>query len=378
MASNHQLHTLYQSWRAWLGSDSNPAGPKWLSWVWTLLFCCLCALVLTVLGYASVAEGKGPFAPVPGWWSYYRINLVISLFIGFSMRGLSMLGFYVLGHKRIRGLSGVARLAYFGGLPLVGIGIGCPLGMAAAGYGHVVLELVQSPQSLLATGIFSLTITAFFYILFSVSAQRLQAEKRAVEAQLRLLQGQIEPHFLFNTLANVVSLMDEDTPRAKHMLETFTDYLRSSLGSLRRDDATLGSELELVHHYLELMQFRMEDRLQFSLDADGVDRNARIPPLLLQPLVENAIHHGLEPKVEGGTIRVSARREGPDLVLDVEDDGMGLGAPNRRAGGAGIALANLRERLGAQYGDAASLALVDCNPGTRARLRVPFELEVTV
>ena len=376
--ASHQLHTLYQSWRAWLGSDSKPAGPTWLSWVRTLLFCCLCALVLTVLGYASVAAGEGPFANVPGWWSYYRINLVVSLFIGFSIRGLFALGLYVLGQKRIDGLSGIARLAYFCGVPLVGVCIGCPLGMAAAGYGDVVFSLVQSPQSLLATGILTLVITAFFYILFSVRAQRLQAEKRAVEAQLRLLQGQIEPHFLFNTLANVVSLMDEDTPRAKRMLETFTDYLRSSLSSLRRDDATLGSELELVRNYLELMQFRMEDRLQFRLDCDGVDRNARIPPLLLQPLVENAIHHGLEPKVEGGTICVRARREGSDLVLEVEDDGMGLGAPNRRLGGAGIALANLRERLGAQYGDAASLTLVDGNPGTRARLRLPFELGVTV
>lgn len=377
MASN-QLHALYQSCRTWLGSDRKPAGPKWLSWVRTLFFCCLCALVLTVLGYASVAAGEGPFAHVPGWWSYYRINLVVSLFIGFSIRGLFALGFYVLGQKRIGGLSGVARLAYFCGVPLVGVGIGCPVGMAAAGYGNLVVELVQRPQSLLATGILTLITTAFFYILFSVRAQRLQAEKRAVEAQLRLLQGQIEPHFLFNTLANVVSLMDEDTPRAKRMLETFTDYLRSSLSSLRRDDATLGSELELLHNYLELMQFRMEDRLQFRFDFDGVDRNARIPPLLLQPLVENAIHHGLEPKVEGGTIRVSARREGPDLVLEVQDDGMGLGAPNRRPGGAGIALANLRERLGAQYGDAASLTLADGNPGTRASLRVPFELGVTV
>ena len=377
MASN-QLHALYQSWRAWLSSDRKPAGSKWLSWVRTLLFCCFCALVLTVLGYASVAAGEGPFAHVPGWWSYYLINLVVSLFIGFSIRGLFALGLYVLGQKRIRGLSGVARLAYFCGVPLLGVGIGCALGMAAAGYGNVVVELVQSPQSLLPTGILTLIITAFFYILFSVRTQRLQAEKRAVEAQLRLLQGQIEPHFLFNTLANVVSLMDEDTPRAKRMLETFNDYLRSSLSSLRRDDATLGSELELLHNYLELMQFRMEDRLRFRFDFDGVDRNARIPPLLLQPLVENAIHHGLEPKVEGGTVRVSARREGPDLVLEVEDDGMGLGVPNRRPGGAGIALANLRERLSAQYGDAASLKLADGNPGTRASLRVPFELEATV
>ena len=202
-------------------------------------------------------------------------------------------------------------------------------------------------------------------------ARRLQAEKRAAEAQLRLLQGQIEPHFLFNTLANVSSLMDDDVPRAKVMLESFTDYLRASLGNLRRLDATLGGELDLVGHYLELMKTRMEDRLQYSVHYDPHLRDVTMPPFLLQPLVENALHHGLEPKVEGGSVHISATIDANTLVLEVLDNGMGPDSTRRRPG-SGMALANVRERLQAQYGDTASLTLTDANPGMRATMRLPY------
>ena len=131
---------------------------------------------------------------------------------------------------------------------------------------------------------------------------------RANEAQLRLLQGQMEPHFLFNTLANVISLIDADAPRAKHMLEALTDYLRASLGGLRHDDSTLAAELDLARRYLELMQTRMGDRLRFEIDVDEALGRAALMPLVLQPLIENAVKHGLEPQVDGGTVRVTATR----------------------------------------------------------------------
>ncbi|PTT92545.1 sensor histidine kinase [Pelomonas sp. HMWF004] len=158
-------------------------------------------------------------------------------------------------------------------------------------------------------------------------------QARITEAQLKLLQGQIEPHFLFNTLANVQSLIDFDPERAKQMLERFTDYLRASLGQLRGESSTLAQEFAMLEAYLSLMQLRMGERLKLELALPSELSGFELPPLLVQPLVENAIHHGLEPKIAGGTVRVAACRDGADLRIDVEDDGQGLDAPKRRGGG---------------------------------------------
>lgn len=362
---------LRQSWRAWLGSDPHPVGPSWLWVVWTFLFCCLCAVFFTVMGFASFASGEGAWRNWTGWWHWYQVNLVVSLFIGFTIRGLFMLGHRVLGLERIRRLQGWRRAAYFIAVPNIGVAIGWPLGAAVAGYDAISWRLLENPNAMVASVLTAIGISLVFYMLFSAAARRLQAEKRAAEAQLRLLQGQMEPHFLFNTLANVVSLMDEDAPRAKQMLESFTDYLRTSLGSLRHEHSSLGQELDLAGHYLSLLKMRMEDRLNFQIEIDPALREADFPPLLLQPLIENAIHHGLEPKVEGGSIRITAQRQGHMLELNVADNGMGLNQPRRRPG-AGMALANVRERLQTHYGASASLMLTDTGPGTLATMRLPF------
>ncbi len=181
-------------------------------------------------------------------------------------------------------------------------------------------------------------------------------QARVTEAQLKLLQGQIEPHFLFNTLANVQSLIDFDPERAKVMLERFTDYLRASLGQLRGDTTTLAQEFAMLEAYLALMQLRMGERLRVTLALPPELRDIELPPLLAQPLVENAIHHGLEPKIEGGHVRVSARQLDGQLVIEVADDGQGLEGPRRR-GGNGVALDNIRARLTARYGTSARLEL---------------------
>jgi sensor histidine kinase YesM len=173
----------------------------------------------------------------------------------------------------------------------------------------------------------------------------------------------------------VLALMDHDTPKAKAMLEAFTEYLRRSLTHLRRDVGQLAAELELAETYLKLLGTRMEDRLRYRIEADEHARQQPLPPLLLQPLVENAVHHGLEPKVEGGTVRITARVEGRLLVLEVHDDGLGPDAPKRRAGagGNGVALDNLRRRLLSRYGTEATLDVSAANPGTRARLVLPLD-----
>jgi sensor histidine kinase YesM len=223
----------------------------------------------------------------------------------------------------------------------------------------------------------ALGISLALHLFFAARTREIEAERRATDAQLRLLQAQIEPHFLFNTLANVHALVDVAPDQAKQMLGAFTDYLRASLGTLRRDLVPLADELALAEAYLRVQQVRMEDRLQWQIDADAMARSALLPPLLLQPLVENAVIHGLEPSVNGGTVRLLARVQGQQLLLEVRDDGRGLHAP-RRAGskpaGNGLAMQNLRDRLQTRYGAAATLHAEDTQPGTLARITLPFDV----
>jgi len=204
--------------------------------------------------------------------------------------------------------------------------------------------------------------------------QRQAIQAQAAEAQLRLLQAQIEPHFLFNTLANIESLLDADPPRARAMLEAFSDHLRAGMGQLRVDETTLDAELGMAANYLRLLQIRMGERLRFSVEAGPDARAALLPPLLLQPLVENAIRHGLEPKVAGGEVRIVAAVEDGRLRLLVRDDGLGVDAPPA-AQGAGTALANIRARLQHRYGERASLRLqhVMQGAGIDATIELPYQ-----
>ncbi len=208
---------------------------------------------------------------------------------------------------------------------------------------------------------------------FFLTRERLaESERAAVEARLKLLQAQVEPHFLFNTLANLQALIAVDPKRAQVMLGHLDGYLRATLATTRNDRGTLADEFALLRGYLEILAIRMGPRLAHELDLPQDLARASVPPMLLQPLVENAIKHGLEPKVDGGTIRVSARAEGRTLVLAVEDTGLGFGSI--AAAGSGIGLSNVRERLAALYGAAGTLETGE-NPGGGARvtLRLPLQ-----
>jgi len=176
-----------------------------------------------------------------------------------------------------------------------------------------------------------------------------ELERGRIEAQLKLLQAQIEPHFLFNTLANLDALIAADPPRAREMLRHLNDYLRATLAAARRARSPLGEEFALLRNYLEVLAIRMGPRLKYELVLPPELAALEIPPMLLQPLVENAVKHGLEPRVEGGTVTVGAKSDGRTLVLEVADTGDGAPA----AGGAGVGLANVRERLAAAYSGAA-------------------------
>jgi len=369
---------LAASWRSWLsGHNRPPAGPTWLQWAWTLLFAVGITVPFTVLGFFAFASGQNAWRNWSGWAHWYGLNLVVSLSIGFTIHALFDIGRRVFATpERLRHWRGWQRTLYFSGTPLLGVAIGWPIGVQLAGVDVLVWVSSRSGNNIIfGSVLLALMITFLFHHFFAARSREIEADRRATEAQLRLLQAQIEPHFLFNTLANVQALLDHDLPKAKRMLETFTDYLRSSLTTLRVEHSPLSQELDLARNYLLLLQARMEDRLAFSIDSDDAAAQVMLPPLLLQPLVENAVVHGLEPSIDGGTVRITARVQGPQLVLEVHDDGRGLEAPSRRSGraGAGLALANIRQRLQGRYGTSASLELTATHPGARARITLPIE-----
>ncbi len=369
---------LRASRRSWFDSSTPRVGPNWLQWMWTVLFCFALAGPFTVLGFMTYAsEAQGAWRNWVGWVEWYGRNLVVCLTIGLTIHlAFDLIGHAIGGLHRMHQRPKWQRTLFFSGVPLVCTAVAWPIGAWLAGAPVLRWTASSRGQNLIVGSILlALLLTFLFHQYFAMKGGQIEAEKRAAEAQLRLLQGQIEPHFLFNTLAVVISLIEHEPAKARQMLHDFTEYLRSSLGLLRTGEGPLAQELDLAEHYLRLLGSRMEDRLRWQIDADEAARRVPVPPLLLQPLVENAIHHGLEPQVEGGCVQVSARIEGRQLVLQVQDDGRGLDAPPRpgvRRGG-GVALANIRSRLQSRYGGAARFELEPANPGTRAVIRLPID-----
>jgi len=209
------------------------------------------------------------------------------------------------------------------------------------------------------------------------AAARLRAEiieRQALQSQLRLLQAQIEPHMLFNTLANLQGLIALDPERASGMLDQLIQYLRATLSVSRSETTTLEQEFAAMAAYLGLMGVRMGDRLAYRMDLPPELRTARLPTMLLQPLVENAIVHGLEPKIDGGAVVITAGAADGNIVIEVRDTGLGLGHAHDRRG-SGVGVATTRERLEVLYGARATISLLPAEPqGTLARLILPLEL----
>lgn len=199
-------------------------------------------------------------------------------------------------------------------------------------------------------------------------------ERQALQAQLRLLQAQIEPHMLFNTLANLQGLIAIDPQQASQMLDHLIQYLRATLSATRAETTTLAQEFEAAEAYLGLMAVRMGSRLAYRCVLPADLRNARLPAMLLQPLVENAIIHGLEPKIEGGTVTVEASARAGLLEICVSDTGLGLDSTQPAAKGTGVGVTTTRERLQVLYGARAALTLIPAQPhGVLARLTLPLE-----
>jgi LytS/YehU family sensor histidine kinase len=199
--------------------------------------------------------------------------------------------------------------------------------------------------------------------------ERSELERQALDARLHLLQAQVAPHFLFNTLANVQALIDAGSPHASSVMRSLTAYLRAAVPLLHQSAATIESELQLVRPYLELMQMRMPDRLHYTMNVDPSTLAVRCPPTTLLTLVENAVRHGIDPSEEGGRIDVDITRAGERCVVRVTDTGAGL---HQSATGLGTGLTTLRERLLLIFGAAASLRLAPNSPrGAVAEIDMP-------
>ena len=327
---------------------------------YTLVFDTIIALFLTAMNF-----GGG-----------FLINFFFSQSIGLSCCACVMVALYFFpGNKPLLQATRVAVALVIGSLG------GSYLGAMVSGIGAAALFEKHDLFQFIILGVMFGTIITYFFSsreqiatsreqLQEEKIKRLTSEKKAAEANLKQLQAQIEPHFLFNTLSNVLNLLDTDVDKGKSMLVDFTRYLRTSLTKIRGQHTTLSHEMEMVRAYLNIYKVRMEDRLRFSLALPDDLKDVAFPPMLLQPLVENAIKHGLEPKVEGGDIRVEAEVENGLLRLAVVDTGMGIRGDSH----SGLGLANVRERLESLYGSQARFILEENQPcGVRAILEVPHE-----
>lgn len=361
---NHPLE-LIPLFRRWPPSFSRDL-------LYTAIWSSMLGLALTVL---QALFGRGmPFARL------LFATLVISNMIGFMIHAALQLLERTLPRENLV-LFRFAQVLAIAAASVIGI----PFGNALV-VGHSPLRFFQSSSALSFLLAFGLVTAGLMVLILAAGERRLRREAVAArqqeqieaagrlvaEARLRALQAQIEPHFLYNTLANVVSLIDSQPAKARRMLERFIDYLRASLSASRAGHATLGSELDLASAYLDVLGVRMEGRLRCRFELDPTVRTLPLAPMLLQPLVENAIMHGIEPKLEGGEIVVRAGLLKDVLLLEVCDNGPGLRSIAPRPGG-GVGLSNLRERLRQLYGASAQLQLIE-NPagGVTSRLQLPL------
>ncbi|MEZ5659953.1 MAG: histidine kinase [Burkholderiaceae bacterium] len=331
------------------------------------------------LGCMLVAALLWLTVPALGRYGYLN-NLVHSEAIGLTAWGL--LGvllrrtrFYTIQPRWLMApplaLGGI--IAYVVGSSIAHLILGIPLANLFATQGAGLL-----PASVAITVLVTFVATLYFHGREKVAELRAEVAeegRQAESARLAMLRAQIEPHMLFNTLSTLRALIPEDPAAAVRMLDDLNGFLRATLVGSRESMSTLAREFELLEHYLALMRVRMGDRLTTHFDLPEALRGQPIPSLLLQPLVENAIRHGLEPAIEGGELSVQAARAGDTILMTVTDTGVGFATPARRPtqAGTGFGLAAIRERLASTYGPAAALEIgpADAGGGTRAVIRIP-------
>jgi sensor histidine kinase YesM len=304
-------------------------------------------------------------------------NFILSQCIGLSI----LSGVWFVLH-RFQAMKPLQLSVFVVTAMLVAIFLGTSLGVMISGMGAD--DFLQNSGTLMRTLVlgllFGFIITYFFISREKIAAaetqaneekiRRLVSEKAAAEAQVKQLQAQIEPHFLFNTLSNVLSMLDSDPENGKTMLMDFIRYLRMSLMKIREDTTTIEMEMEMIRAYLDICKVRMGKRLSYAIDLPQHLKQVSLPPMLLQPLVENAVKHGLEPKINGGEIDIGISEENGILRIHVRDSGLGFVSGYRT----GMGIANIKERLKSLYDDRARLVLKELQPcGVEAILEVPHD-----
>ncbi|MFZ6688330.1 sensor histidine kinase [Undibacterium sp. SXout11W] len=315
-------------------------------------------------------------------------NLVFSNAIGFSCHALIRVADRLIWGKAQRNMFAFYLLCIF--LAPVGFTLGSVIG--ALIFSYPVSEVLHFQSNYISAFIalsclISVIAAWSFWNKIKIAelianaekekARTASIERQAMQAQLQLLQAQIEPHMLFNTLANLQGLIAIDTDRAQHMLAQLIVYLRATLSSSRAENISLKQEFILIQAYLDLLAIRMGKRLRYTLDLPSGLEEEKIPPMLLQPLVENAIKHGLEPKVEGGQITISVRKNNNEITLEVSDTGLGLAFNFEKnisidRDRAHVGNANIRERLFALFGEQATFLLKSNVPeGAIATITLP-------
>jgi sensor histidine kinase YesM len=307
------------------------------------------------------------FLTAIGFGGSLATNAVASQCIGLSIYGMMVVATMLLRQPVTRNVAASAVAIVVGAL--IGVGVArlvTPRVVDADAFWNSDVLV----QSLVIALMFGSIATLLFLMrrrlvdtrdaLQQFRLRQLIADRERANLELRVLRAQVEPHFLFNTLANVESLLGTDPERGRHMLHRLTDYLRSSLHHSRREHAPLALELEVVRAFLDIMALRLGARLRWSIHVEPALEVMPMPPMLLQPLVENAVRHGIEPAVDGGTVTVRAERDGTHARISVRDDGVGL---SHVSGSSGTGLDNVRERLSAVYGSDARLVIEDLPEG---------------
>jgi sensor histidine kinase YesM len=329
--------------------------------IYTILISTLVAVFLTFTGIASKS---------------FIMNLIVSLSFGISFCSITIFLFWIFKPEKRASLIFIA---------MIGIASGTLIGLQI---GFFVLQQIfpitmkQPEKSLFQVIILAITFGGvawyFFYskaririsneVIQEEKIKRLSSEKETLEANLRLLQAQIEPHFLFNTLSNVLSLIDTNPANGKSMLVDLIHYMRISLSRTLPEATTLDQEMDMIKAYLNIQKIRMGERLHFKIELPDVVRKLPFPPMLLQPLVENAVKHGLEPAIEGGDITIKVMEENSLIRIEVQDTGNGFSSYET----AGVGITNVRERIRLLYGDKGRLILQANDPhGVKAIIEVP-------
>ncbi len=328
-----------------------------------------------------ISSGVLTVLMMPGWQASYVVLLGRWVFIG----GICLLMFGMFERWPRRLPRWISRWV----LQVIGVVVAIPIAawlayalttlgdplpfwqdkQRLAGFGmFTVMSLLIAPWMAVAALIGQISGKAQRQAL-AFELERSELERKAVDARLRLLQAQVEPHFLFNTLANIRELVDSGSPQASAVLKSLIAYLRAAVPRLHEPSTTLQQELELVRAYLDVMHMRIPDRLQFVVNADESLMTLHCPPMAVLTLVENAVRHGIDPSEIGGRVEVRVVEQGARCRIEVIDSGVGL---QDTIDGLGTGLSTLRERLQLMFGDAAKLSLIGLQPnGVRGELEFP-------